>query len=580
MAKANAAIFYNLQNFSTSGPKLMGLQSANEGFIKGLFRYGEFDTAYCYADGAQIVEQFAQLQKAYRAKNKQVPVKQVMRSSAQQLAEVGCMYMASPSFGSYIWQRRSFNQRAYSICGLTHTISSENAMGFLGHLVTDPTQPWDALICTSTAVRKSVDHLTECYAEYMNARFGGTQKFTLPLQLPVIPLGVHVEDFHTGEKKAELRAQWRKKLNIADDEIMVLFVGRLSFHAKAHPHPMYQALEMAAQRTGKKIRLIQAGWTANEHIDAAFNEGAQLLCPSVKMELIDGRDVDTKTNIWYAADIFCSLSDNIQETFGLTPVEAMAAGLPQVVTDWDGYKDTVQKDVQGFRVSTLQPPAPAGEDLALRFALEKDNYDIYIGQACLSVSVDIAETADAFTQLISSPELRNTMGAAGRARAEQVYDWRHVIAQYQELWAELAAIRANAAKQELVKRVQGRPGNPLYDDPFALFANYPTQILNDKDVIIPIVDDLFAAAKQARAQKASNYGMFPHDDVLRQYVDAIVQHAGKPLSEVIAPIPMGGVRAMFLRTLVWFSKVGLVAIGSHNAGLLKENNKNNNSNAA
>ena len=31
---------------------------------------------------------------------------------------------------------------------------------------------------------------------------------------------------------------------------------------------------------------------------------------------------------WRAADLFVSLSDNVQETFGLTPVEAM--GVPMV----------------------------------------------------------------------------------------------------------------------------------------------------------------------------------------------------------------------------------------------------------
>jgi glycosyltransferase involved in cell wall biosynthesis len=46
--------------------------------------------------------------------------------------------------------------------------------------------------------------------------------------------------------------------------------------------------------------------------------------------------------------------DNVQETFGLAPVEAMAAGLPLIVSDWDGMKDTVTPDV-GFRIPTELP---------------------------------------------------------------------------------------------------------------------------------------------------------------------------------------------------------------------------------
>ena len=58
---------------------------------------------------------------------------------------------------------------------------------------------------------------------------------------------------------------------------------------------------------------------------------------------------------WAAADLFLSLVDNPQETFGLAPVEAMAAGVPVVVSDWDGYRYTVSDGVEGFRVPTLAP---------------------------------------------------------------------------------------------------------------------------------------------------------------------------------------------------------------------------------
>lgn len=565
----NAAIFYNVENYTTAGPKLMGLQSANESFFKAFARYAQVDTAYCFHESPQIFKHFTESLKKF-APQRSVPTAHIPRSHYLKIQQVGCMYIPSPSFGEYAWHRRIGNQRAFSLCGLTHTISSERAMGFLGNLVTAPTQPWDALICTSTAVKQSAEHLMQRYAEYMGQRFGAAPATYCPIQMPVIPLGVLTEDFHTGDKKAQLRAEWRKKLNIAEDTIVVLFVGRLSFHAKAHPHAMYQALEIAAQRTGKKIHLIQAGWAANEHIDAAFNEGAKQICPSVTMQLLDGRDPHIKTTIWYAADIFCSLSDNIQETFGLTPIEAMAAGLPVVVTDWDGYKDTVQAGVQGFMVPTLCPPAPAGGEYAFRFAMELDNYDIYIGQSCLSVSVDIAETARAFEQLIANPALRQQMGEAGRKRAEEIYDWRHIIASYQALWAELGAIRTHAGTIESAPKTGAAPANPLYDDPFALFANYPTQMVNPADVLMPVVADLFDAAKQARARKMSNFGMFPNDTMLKEFTDILHQNAGKTCGEVM-PLVTPQHRHIFLRTLPFFSKMGLLAIGTHNAGLLPVN---------
>ncbi len=42
---------------------------------------------------------------------------------------------------------------------------------------------------------------------------------------------------------------------------------------------------------------------------------------------VDGRDADARFSVWSAADIFCSLSDNIQESFGLTVIEANGPGV-------------------------------------------------------------------------------------------------------------------------------------------------------------------------------------------------------------------------------------------------------------
>ena len=59
--------------------------------------------------------------------------------------------------------------------------------------------------------------------------------------------------------------------------------------------------------------------------------------------------------LWAAADVFLSLVDNIQETFGITPLEAMAAGLPVVASDWDGYRYTMRdSDVPVFSYDKSQ----------------------------------------------------------------------------------------------------------------------------------------------------------------------------------------------------------------------------------
>ena len=62
------------------------------------------------------------------------------------------------------------------------------------------------------------------------------------------------------------------------------------------------------------------------------------------------KDITDRPELYNAADVFTSPIDNLQETFGLTPLEAMSCGVPQVVSDWDGYKDTVEDGITGFRI--------------------------------------------------------------------------------------------------------------------------------------------------------------------------------------------------------------------------------------
>ena len=104
--------------------------------------------------------------------------------------------------------------------------------------------------------------------------------------------------------------------------------------------------------------------------------------------LLDGKNPEVVRCCW-AADLFLSLVDNPQETFGLAPVEAMAAGLPVVVSDWDGYRATVSDGVEGFRVPTLAPGyARQGEELALEHDLGMLTYQDYVGAVAQHVAVN------------------------------------------------------------------------------------------------------------------------------------------------------------------------------------------------
>ena len=324
---------------------------------------------------------------------------------------------------------------------------------------------------------------------------------------------------------------------------------------------MYQALEKAAQATGKQVVLVECGWFANEFIEKAYADAQKLACPSVSVITLDGRKAEDRLTAWASADVFCSLSDNIQETFGIVPIEAMAAGIPVVVADWDGYKDTVRDGVDGFRIPTLMPQAGLGNDLALRHALEIDTYDMYCGHTCSLIAVDVEAAAQAFAKLFNSAEIRKRMGEAGQKRAREVYDWKIIIGQYEDLWANLTEIRTAQAKD--LKPLQ-HPW-PARMDPFHAFAFYPTQILTEQTVLGLIDGDVETALKRTLVYR--QLAMIDFAKVIlpsELEILAVLQAAEvgpKVAVALIAAIPLER-QAFVFRSLAWLVKLGVLKVCS------------------
>lgn len=550
---SNAAISYSDEAYHTSGPRLMGAQSASEGFLRAYVRYSGVDELCCYANAEPHYQSFVE---RMRALGGEQPCRWVSPLEIEELASIGTIYFPDPTVQDATWHRRRAGAAAFSVCGVTHTTCSDNFMDLVGKWAITPLEPWDAIICTSQSVLQTVTFVLDTWEEYLRERLGAT-RLVRP-QLPVIPLGVDVERLPDDAQRASMRRAQRALLGIEADDIAFLFFGRLSFHAKAHPLPMFLALESAARRTGKQLHLILAGWFANQHIEQAFLRGARTYAPSVKVRVVDGRRADIREQVWYAADIFTSLSDNIQETFGLTPIEAMAAGLPVVISDWDGYRDTVEHGVQGFLVPTTMPPPGAGEEMSRRFATRADTYDRYIAHQSQCTAVDIAACAAFYVQLIEQPQLRQQLGAAGRQRARDVFSWRGVIDAYQQLWDELAARRAQAKGSPAA--APASPWHPLRQDPLRVFAGYATHHLTGDVVLRLATPQAARLVPGLYADPLVNYAGAPFVlgtlDECQQLVSALGQ-GERTVDELLAPFSPER-SATIVRTLGWLLKCGMI----------------------
>lgn len=503
---AAAALLYAPDGYDTSRPRLMGRHAAGAGMLGAMVRHADFDRLVALTLGKGDAEAFrAQIAELGAT----VPAETLGDADFARLAETGCLMLPGPDLSGFAWRRRRASQAsAFSLFGVTHTIASAGAMDSIADLLVAPVQPWDALVCTSGAVRGAVRLLWQSEGEWLARRTGAT-RIEGPV-LPVIPLGV---DTAALAPDPAARAAWRARLGIAPRDIAILHHGRLSFHAKAHPLPMFLGIARAAAagvRGGGRVVLILSGWFADETQRRGFIDMARALAPGLLIRLVERPE--TNTTLRAAADIFTLLSDNIQESFGLAPIEAMAAGLPVVASDWDGLRDTVQHGVTGFRIPTLMAAPMA--DLAARHDSGEDSYDRYIAGVAQATAVDVGAAEAAFAALIQDPALRASMAAAARQQAVTRFDWAVVIGQYRALWADLAALRAAGSGERAAPRPGDEP-RPRRPDPARLFADYPTRHLTavTRLRLAPDLADATAARDRAVAIAALPGGA-PRGDLL------------------------------------------------------------------
>jgi glycosyltransferase involved in cell wall biosynthesis len=549
-----AALRYEPDGYVQGAHGIMGRQAAGGGFLRAAVQGRDGDVLWACTPHRPSAQSFAD---AVAATDPTAETKWCPAHRLDLLESIGTLYLPGPDLllrAAELRLRRGI--AAYGLCGVTHTTASHRAMDALSGLALAPLMPWDALICTSSAVLATLEVHRAASEDYLAWRFGGPREAPR-LLTPVIPLGVHCDDFAFTEAD---RAEARATLRLDADQILVLYVGRLAFHAKAHPDAMYMGLEAAARRSGKRIVLLQAGWFATDKVEVAYREGAATAAPSIEARFGDGQDPDFRRTAWAAADIFISLSDNIQETFGLTPIEAMAAGLPAIVSDWDGYKDTVRDGVDGFRVPTWM--VGSGDDgLALRHESGSFGYDRYCGLSCQTVAIDQTALAERLDRLVTDTDLRSRMGAEGRKRARSLYDWPVVYRQYRSLWDEQAAIRRAAFDGPLRRVIEAAPHTyPSRLAPSASFAHYPTeQIVGTTRIVAAARPDGLGYADLIRSS------LFSYAD--KMLCDADL--AGAILARAEAPIAVAGLAGAIgqsektvLLAVAMLAKMGLLSLSS------------------
>ena len=476
MTRANAAIWYAQDGFDPVKKGINGRRVAGDSFLRGFLRHADVDEVVLALHGGEAAAQ--PVRALAQELRPQLALRAVGLLHPQKIAPVSTLFFPSPNFSAEAWRRAPYGTQAWSMCGITHTTSTAAVMQGFFDLRMAPVQPWDAVICTSRSVLASVTYLMDRADEHIRSHLRATPP-PRPM-LPVIPLGVHCDDF---APDAAAGALLRQRLGAGPQDVVFSTIARLTPHEKFDPLPIYMAMQAAqAQLHDRKLHVVLCGQFRDEFSRKVFENGARALMPDVGFAVLDGALAAERKAALSGADVFMFLIDNIQETFGIAPLEGMAAGLPLLVSDWDGMKDTVPPEV-GFRVTSRSLPGPYLASEALRYQGGTDSYLQYCAVTSALTEIDQPELVDRILTLARDGDLRRRMGRAAQAHVRAHYDWSVIVPQMQALWAEQEAMRVAA------KPLRYRSDSlPIAPSPTHYFAAYPTEQVTLKDQLFVAVD--------------------------------------------------------------------------------------------
>lgn len=174
----------------------------------------------------------------------------------------------------------------------------------------------------------------------------------LPGQWRVMHPGVEVDKFAKPDRKI-CRAEIRQQYGIREEELLLLFVG-MNFEVKGLDTIIAALAKARSVRPEANIRLLVVG-RGNE---GKFHGLARSL-GIVDAVVFAGTQVAGLERYYKAADAFIMLSRF--DTFGMVVLEAMAAGLPVIVSPNVGAKDIVEEDVNGYILPTPRDAETAAD---------------------------------------------------------------------------------------------------------------------------------------------------------------------------------------------------------------------------
>jgi glycosyltransferase involved in cell wall biosynthesis len=188
-----------------------------------------------------------------------------------------------------------------------------------------------------------------------------------------------------GVTSAALRSQFRRERGMADDDVVVLFVGRFS---KEMGLDVLLRASPGLLAADPRIRIVIAGGKAELSREAV----ALAQQHDGRVVVIENLPFSQQEAVYSGGDMLVAPSFNQRACMGMAIKEAMAAALPVIAGVGGGVPEAVVDSETGFLI-----PLDA------------------------SGAVDVEAFSQAVLRLAGDPQLRSRLGEAGRRRAESIF---------------------------------------------------------------------------------------------------------------------------------------------------------------
>jgi glycosyltransferase involved in cell wall biosynthesis len=206
-------------------------------------------------------------------------------------------------------------------------------------------------------------------------------------KVAVLPYGIDLDEFDNLPEKGE----FRRKYGLDSDQKIILYLGRI------HKIKGLDLLTMAFSEVLKKLndaRLVIVG------PDDGYLPTLKKLVADLKISdkvlfvgPLYGRD---KVQVYVDTDVYVLSSS--YEIFGITVLEAMACGVPVIVSEHRGIAEVID------------------------------------GRAGLAVPLDEEQLQNALLQMLHDDRIRQQFGTNGKALVREKFDWETIAEQVEKVY--------------------------------------------------------------------------------------------------------------------------------------------------